>query len=182
MCNQNLKQTAISLSSCEAEFYAASACAREDFWVSQNFSKNFTTTFQFVSRWIDAWLHNNGSERQTSIGWTREHERQQTLQIFSRNFWMDRARGHSQRNLDFKSWEARVTLDDALPVEQGCKYSQYYQWEKEKEKKETQKKRRKKKRKMQNNKGKTNNDKRKKTPKNPSPPSLSSVPSLPSLL
>ena len=29
MCNRSLKQTAISLSSCDAEFYAASACARE---------------------------------------------------------------------------------------------------------------------------------------------------------
>ena len=29
MCNRILKQTAVSLSSCEAEFYAASACARE---------------------------------------------------------------------------------------------------------------------------------------------------------
>ena len=29
MCNRSLKQTAISLSSCEAEFYAASACAGE---------------------------------------------------------------------------------------------------------------------------------------------------------
>ena len=29
MCNRSLKQTAISLSSCEAEFYAASACAAE---------------------------------------------------------------------------------------------------------------------------------------------------------
>ena len=29
MCNRSLKQTAISLSSCEAEFYAASACAEE---------------------------------------------------------------------------------------------------------------------------------------------------------
>ena len=27
MCNRSLKQTAISLSSCETEFYAASACA-----------------------------------------------------------------------------------------------------------------------------------------------------------
>ena len=27
MCNRSMKQTAISLSSCEAEFYAASACA-----------------------------------------------------------------------------------------------------------------------------------------------------------
>ena len=29
MCNRSLKQTAISLSSCEAQFYAASACVRE---------------------------------------------------------------------------------------------------------------------------------------------------------
>ena len=29
MCNRSLKQTAISLSSCEAEFHAASACAGE---------------------------------------------------------------------------------------------------------------------------------------------------------
>ena len=29
MCNRSLKQTAISLSSCEAEFYAACACAGE---------------------------------------------------------------------------------------------------------------------------------------------------------
>ena len=29
MCNRSLKQTAISLSSCEAEFYSASACAGE---------------------------------------------------------------------------------------------------------------------------------------------------------
>ena len=29
MCNRSLKQTAISLSSCEAEFCAASACAEE---------------------------------------------------------------------------------------------------------------------------------------------------------
>ena len=29
MCNRSPKRTAISLSSCEAEFYAASACARE---------------------------------------------------------------------------------------------------------------------------------------------------------
>ena len=29
LCNRSLKQTAISLSSCEAEFYLASACAGE---------------------------------------------------------------------------------------------------------------------------------------------------------
>ena len=76
MCNRSLKPTAISLGSCDAEFYAASACAGE------LLVRNFTTTFQFVPRWIqirhvtfhseegredsnalkfDAWLYNNGS-------------------------------------------------------------------------------------------------------------------------
>ena len=44
MCNRSLKQTAISLSSCEAEFHGA----KENCWDSQNSSRNFTTTFQFV--------------------------------------------------------------------------------------------------------------------------------------
>ena len=52
MCNRSLKQTAISLSSCEAEFYADRVCAGENFWESQNSSRNCTTTFQFVSKWI----------------------------------------------------------------------------------------------------------------------------------
>ena len=46
LCDKGLKQTATSLSSCEAEFYAASACARER-WVLQNLSKNFIPEFQF---------------------------------------------------------------------------------------------------------------------------------------
>ena len=76
MCTRSLKPTAISLGSCDAEFYAASACAGELLvW-------NFTTTFQFVPRWsqirhvtfhseedredsnamkFDAWLYNHGS-------------------------------------------------------------------------------------------------------------------------
>ena len=83
MCNRSLKQTAISLSSCEAEFYAASACAGELLGLAELF-KNFTTQFQFVSRWIqtrqdtfcsagdqvdsntsryDAWQYNNGYEQ-----------------------------------------------------------------------------------------------------------------------
>ena len=48
-CTRSLKQTAISLSSCEAEFYTASACA---FWVLHHFSKtNFAAKFYFVLRW-----------------------------------------------------------------------------------------------------------------------------------
>ena len=84
MCNWSLKHTAISLSSCEAEFYAAHCLRRENCWDSQNASRNFTTTFEFVSRWIqtrqdtvysagdqadsntlkyDAWQYNSGYAR-----------------------------------------------------------------------------------------------------------------------
>ena len=39
MCNRSLKQAAISLSSCEAEFYAASACAGELFGLAEFFKE-----------------------------------------------------------------------------------------------------------------------------------------------
>ena len=39
MCNRNLKQTAISFSSCEAEFYAANACARESLGLAELFKE-----------------------------------------------------------------------------------------------------------------------------------------------
>ena len=51
MCDRSLKQTAISLSSCEAKVYAASACAGELPGLAE-LSKNFTSTIQFVSKWI----------------------------------------------------------------------------------------------------------------------------------
>ena len=47
MCNRSLKQTAISISSCEAEFYAASACAGELLGLAELFKE----------------LHNNVSVR-----------------------------------------------------------------------------------------------------------------------
>ena len=43
-----------------------------------------------VSRWVE---------------WTRRT----TLQVSSRNIWMDRERSRSQGNLDFESWKARMT-------------------------------------------------------------------------
>ena len=39
LCNRSLKQTAVSLISCEAEFYAASACARELFGLAELFKE-----------------------------------------------------------------------------------------------------------------------------------------------
>ena len=49
MCNRSLKQAAISLSSCEAEFRAASACAGELLRLAELFKE---LHHKFVSRWI----------------------------------------------------------------------------------------------------------------------------------
>ena len=51
MCNLSLKQTAISLSSCEAGFYAASACAGELLGLAE-LLQELLSKFQFVSKWI----------------------------------------------------------------------------------------------------------------------------------
>ena len=45
MYNRSLKQTAISLSSCEAEFYAASACARELLGLAELFKETSLQRF-----------------------------------------------------------------------------------------------------------------------------------------
>ena len=60
MCNRSLKQTAISLSSCEAEFYAASACARELLGLAELFKE----------------LHNNVSVRLEMDSDSARHSRQ----------------------------------------------------------------------------------------------------------
>ena len=91
--------------------------------------RNFTTTFQFVPRWIqirhvtfhseedtvglkfDDWLYNNGSQK-TSVSGTREYERQHSRSLHEIS-------GHGptnavalQGNFDYKSLEARATNDD----------------------------------------------------------------------
>ena len=81
--NRSLKQTAVSLSSCEAEYHAASACARELLGLAELFKK-LHYNVSVVSRWIqtrqdtfyrardqadpntlkyNAWQHNSGHER-----------------------------------------------------------------------------------------------------------------------
>ena len=84
MCNQSLKQTAISLSSCEAEFYAANACAGELLGLAELFKElhhdvavrlfdgfrlgktqstaQGTRRTQNTSKY-DAWQYNSGYER-----------------------------------------------------------------------------------------------------------------------
>ena len=72
MCNRSLKQTAISLSSCEAEFYAASACAEEFLGLAELFKElhcNVSSRLEMDSdsdsntSKYDAWQCNSGYER-----------------------------------------------------------------------------------------------------------------------
>ena len=89
--------------------------ARENFWDSRNFARNLTTTFQFVSRWIQTrqdTFHSAGDQADSNtskygawqynrcVEWTRRT----TLQISSRNIWMDRERSRSQGNFGLESW------------------------------------------------------------------------------
>ena len=56
MCNRSLKQTAISLGSCEAEFYAASACVGELLGLAELFKElhcKFSVRLEMESDWQD---------------------------------------------------------------------------------------------------------------------------------
>ena len=164
MCNRSLKLTAISHSSCAAEFYAASACARELLGLAelfkelhfdvavrlemdsdsarhilkrrtgwtQNSLKNFTATFQGVSKWIrtrhvpvsregdegtqahrnSLLSHTTMDQKKTSIGWTRGYERQHSKSLHEISGWTANARDHErspyQRNFGYMSLEART--------------------------------------------------------------------------
>ena len=121
LCNRSLKQTAIILSAKQSCTQPQSVLAWENCWDSQNSSRNFTTTFQFVSRWThtrqdtfysagdqadsntskyDAWQYNSGYERRVylSVEWTRRT----TLQISSPNIWMDRETQSLARKLGLR--------------------------------------------------------------------------------
>ena len=124
MSNRSKKKTAISLSSCEGEFYA-----QENFWVWQNSSKKFTTSFQFVSTWIqtghvtfsrgddreesstlkyDAWQHNNRSETSVnrSDAWIRK-----TLHAISG--WTTNAVALTE------TWTTRIGMHERM---RGCEH------------------------------------------------------------
>ena len=62
---------------------------------------------------------------------TSTSSRRTTLQISSRNIGMDWERSRSQGNLNVESWMVRMITTErfwtGLPVEQGCKYSQFKQ-------------------------------------------------------
>ena len=86
--------------------------AQENFWVSQNSSRNFITTLEFVLRWLhirhvkfkstedredssklkyDDWPHNSGSEKNVSIGAKSGHERQHCRCLHEISGWTENA-------------------------------------------------------------------------------------------
>ena len=110
MCSRSLKQTAISLSSCEAEFSTASACARDPSRSRRTLPRTSLGTLQFVSKWIQirhvAFYSEEDREdsstlkirclavhqwimRETFIGWTREHERQHRRSLYETSGWTE---------------------------------------------------------------------------------------------
>ena len=91
MCNRGLQQTSISLSSCEAEFYAASACDRELLGLAELFKE----------------LHCNVSVRLEMDSDSAHHVLQRRGAGELKHIeirCLDRERGRSQGKLDFKSW------------------------------------------------------------------------------
>ena len=127
MCSRSLKQTAVGLRSCEAEFHAASACAGELLGLAELFKElhhNVTVCLRNGFRRsettlssaedqedsntskFDAWQCDSGSE-QSADQWA-EWARRTTQQISSRNIWMDRERSRSRRNFDCEFWMIRI--------------------------------------------------------------------------
>ena len=123
MCNRSLKQTAISLSSCEAEFYAASACVREllglaelfkelHYKVSVRLEMDSDSARHILQRRrpgglkhieirclaIQQWVRAETSIRE--FEWTRRT----TQPIFSRNTLTDCVQEHLRRNWDNAFW------------------------------------------------------------------------------
>ena len=94
MCNRSLKQTAISLSSCEAEFHAASACAGELLGLAELFKElnyNVSVRLEMDSHSARHILQRRGPlkhieirclarqqwiREKTSVGGSNGHERQ----------------------------------------------------------------------------------------------------------
>ena len=122
MCNRSLKQTTISLSSCEAEFCAASGCAGELLGLAELFKELHNNVSVRLEMDSDSARHipqRRGPGGLEHIGviqqWIREKRlsvsrrtRRTTLQISLRNIWMDCERSRSQGNLDYESWMVRM--------------------------------------------------------------------------
>ena len=96
MCTRSLTQTAVSVTCCEAEFHAASACARELLGLAELFKKlhyQVSVRLEMDSDSARHILQRRGpgrlkhidircmafatvDQRKTPVGWTREYEKQ----------------------------------------------------------------------------------------------------------
>ena len=121
--------------------------AQENFWVSQNSSKNFTATFQFVPKWIqirqvtfsseenredsstlnfDSWQYNKGiSEKRLSV--RSVDTKDNTTDLFTKFLVGPRTRPKEA----WVVWDRRHgrlrSCERRFPVEQECNYSQFHQ-------------------------------------------------------
>ena len=111
MCNRSLRQTAISLSSCEAEFYAASACAGELLGLTELFKKlhyNVSVRVEMDSDSARHILQRRGpgglkqidircfaikqwTREKTSIGESNGHEEQHCRSLHETSGWIANA-------------------------------------------------------------------------------------------
>ena len=127
MCNRSLKQRAVGLSSCEAEFYAASACTGELLGLAEFFKEHHYDVAVRLEMDSDSARHilqrrgpgglkthrnstlgnTTGSTRETCIRRSSGHE-EQTPQISSRNIWMDCEHSRLRRSLGFESWMVQM--------------------------------------------------------------------------
>ena len=119
LCNRSLKQTAISLSSCEAEFNAGSLCAGKLLGLAELFKElhcNVSVHLELDSDSARHILQREGPDDSSTVDKRKKDVhplntwiRKTTEQISSRRFWMDHERSGSQGSLDDTSLEARTT-------------------------------------------------------------------------
>ena len=120
MCHRSLQQTAISLSSCEADFYTASACAGEllglaelfmelHYKVSLRLEMDSVSARHILQRRGPGGLKHIEIRCLTTPQWVRanfypwvEWTRKTTQKISSRNIWMDREHGRLRRSFGLR--------------------------------------------------------------------------------
>ena len=126
MCNRILKQTAISLSSCEAEFYAASACARELLVLAQLIKElHYNVSVRLE---MDSVSARHILQRKRPGGLTHIEIRCLAIQQWIREKRLSVGRVNTKNNTadlftkEFESWKVRMVTTEsfrtALPV--GC--------------------------------------------------------------
>ena len=116
MCNRSLKRTAISLSSCEAEFYAASACAGELLGLAELFQElHYKVSVRPEIDTKRTQAHRNSlfgwtamDQRKSSIGWMRRYDRRYSGFLHEVFGWTKNAVALKEA-WTTGHWEARAT-------------------------------------------------------------------------